>query len=52
MVLVGEDEQFGGDATHFGGIEGGHGLVGKDAVVLLSVDAEDGRVPLVYEAVG
>ena len=52
MVLVGEDEQLGWDAAQFGSVEGGHGLVGQDAVVAFAVDAEDGRVPLVHKLVG
>ena len=50
VVFVGEDEQLGFDATQTGGVEGSHALVGVDAVVLLAVDAEDGGVPLVDEA--
>ena len=41
VVFVRIDKQFGRNATHHGCIEGGHCLVGKDAEVLLSVDAED-----------
>ena len=52
MVLVREDEELGRDATHAGGIEGTHALVGVDAIVLLAVDAEDRGVPLVDELVG
>ena len=52
MVLVGEDEQLGRDATQACGIECSHALVGIDAIVQLSVDAEDGGVPLIDETVG
>ena len=49
MVFVRIDKQFGRNATHHGCIEGGHCLVGKNAEVLLSVDAEDRGVPFVDE---
>ena len=52
VVLVGEDEQLGLDATHTGGIEGTHALSGIDAVVLLAVDAENGSIPLVDKEMG
>ena len=47
VVLVREDEQFCLDAFHTGGIEGRHTLRGIDAVVLFTMDAEDGGVPFV-----
>ena len=50
MVLVGEDEKFGGDATQACSVEGSHALVGIDAIVQFAVYAEDGGVPLVDEA--
>ena len=49
VVFVRIDKQFGRNATHHGCIEGGQCLVGKDAEVLLSVDAEDRGVPFVDE---
>ncbi len=51
MVLVGEDEQFGGHASQFRRIECRHALRGEDAEILFAVDAEDRRVPFVYEKV-
>ena len=51
MVLIGEDEELGGYATHACGVECSEALVGVYAVVFLAVYAEDGRVPLVDEAV-
>ena len=51
VVLIGEDEQLGLYAFHSGGIEGTHALGGIDAVVFLSMDAEDGGVPVVNEPV-
>ena len=50
VVLVGEDEEFGGDAAQACGVEGSHALVGIDAIVQFAVYAEDGGVPLVDEA--
>ena len=52
VVLVGEDEQFGGHASQFRCIECRHALRGEDAEILFAVDAEDRRVPFVYEKVG
>ena len=51
MVLVGVEEKFGFDATHTGCVESAHALCCIDAVVLLAVDAEDGGIPFVDEAV-
>ena len=51
MVFIGEDEELGGNTFHAGCIEGGHTLSIVDAVVLLAVDAEDGRVPLLHHLV-
>ena len=42
----------GGEAAQTGCVESSHALVGIDAVVQFAVYAEDGRVPLVYEAMG
>ena len=47
MVLIGEDEQFGGYAFHACCIEGAHALGIVDAVVFLTVDAEDRCIPVI-----
>lgn len=52
VVLVGVDEELRGYTTKDSGIEGGHALRCKDTEIFLSVDAEDGCIPLVYEKVG
>ena len=52
VVLIGEDEQFGRNATQTCGIEGTHTLVINNAEVFLAVDAEDGGIPLIYKQVG
>ena len=52
MILVGIDEELCRDATQAGGIESSEALIGVDAIVFLAMDAENGRVPLVYKAMG
>ena len=49
VVLVGEDEKFGWDAAQTCCVECTEALVGVDAVVHLTVDAEDRCIPLVDE---
>ena len=51
MILVREDEEFGRDASHACCIECSETLICIDAVVLLTVDAEDRSVPFVNETV-
>ena len=51
VVFVGEDEQFGGHASQFRRIECRHALRGEDAEIFFAVDAEDRRVPFIYEKV-
>ena len=50
MILVREDEKFGWYASHACGIESTETLIGIDAIVLLTVDAEDRSVPFVNKA--
>ena len=52
MVFIGEDEQFGRYAAHTSGIKGTHALSGVNTIILLTVDAEDGRIPAVDKSVG
>ena len=52
MVLVGETEELGRNATQLGGIEGRHSLRGDDTIVLFALDAEDWSVPLIYKTMG
>ena len=44
--LFGEDDEFGRDSHHLGGVEGGHALLGGDTEIHSSVDAEDRGVPV------
>ena len=52
MVLVGIQQEFGGDTAHDGGTESRLSLRAEDTVVFLAVDAKDGCVPTVYVEVG
>ena len=52
VVLVGVEEELGGDAAQSGCVEGALSLTAEDAVVLVAVDAEDGSVPAVDVEVG
>ena len=52
VVLVWEDEQLSRNAAQTGSIEGAHALIVNNAVVLFAVDAEDGRIPLIYKLMG
>ena len=47
VVLIREDEQFGGDASQLSRIGCRHALRGADAEIFFAVDAEDMRVPFV-----
>ena len=49
MVFIREDEQLRFNASQSGCIESSHSLVCVDAIVLLSMNAEDGGVPFVNE---
>ena len=50
MVLIGEEKQLCFDASQASGIESTHALSRTDAVILLAMNAKDGRIPLVNEA--
>ena len=52
VVLVGEDEQLSINASHFGGVKGCECLVGKNAVVLLAVNAQNRSIPFIHKLVG
>ena len=46
MVLIREDEQLCRNTLHASDIEGRHALSGIDAIILLTMDAEDRGIPL------
>ena len=52
VVLVRVEEELSRNATQACSIEGTLALAAEDAVVLVTVDAEDGRVPTIYIEVG
>ena len=52
VVLIWEDKQLCGQSFHAGSIEGSHALGVVDTVVLLTMDAEDGGVPVLNVLVG
>ena len=51
MILVGEEQQLGGNTLEAGSIESAKALIGVDAVVFLAMDAKDRCVPLVDKLV-
>ena len=51
MVLVRINKQFSWYATHYGSVERSHGLIGKDTVILLTVDAKNRGIPFFDEQV-
>ena len=51
VVLIWEDKELSRYATHARGVECSKALVCVDAIVLLTMYAEDRRVPLIHKAV-
>jgi len=49
MVFVWKHQQFGRNASEFGSIESLHALGGQNAVIFFTMDAQNGRIPVLNE---